>query len=108
MAPNKRIGLFLGQIASPNANTDPAFANLTADGKRLILNTVAYAVGAGTRPTLSATRVGSKIHLTWTDSAAKLESASTVGGTYTAIDNATSPYDQDFSSAQQQFFRLNK
>src|SRR5437016_7370300 len=33
VAPNKRIGLFLGQIASPNANTDPVFANLTADGK---------------------------------------------------------------------------
>ncbi len=110
VAPNKRIGLFLGQIASPNANTDPAFANLTADGKKLILNTVAYALGASTPPllTLSATRVGSKIHVTWTDIAAKLESASTVNGNYTAVANATSPYDQDISSAQQQFFRLTK
>src|SRR6266516_3906151 len=64
VAPNKRIGLFLGQIASPNANTDPAFANLTADGKKLILNTVAYALGASTPPplTLSATWVGGKMH----------------------------------------------
>jgi hypothetical protein len=109
VAPNKRIGLFLGQIASPNANTDTAFANLTADGKKLILNTVTYALGASTPPLqLSATRVGSKIHVTWTDIAAKLESASTVNGTYTAVTNATSPYDQDISSAQQQFFRLKK
>jgi hypothetical protein len=112
VAPNKRIGLFLGQIASPNANTDPVFANLTADGKKLILNTVAYAIGASTPPPptlqLSATRVANKIRVTWTDSAAKLESASTVNGTYTAVANATSPYDQDISSAQQQFFRLKK
>jgi hypothetical protein len=52
--------------------------------------------------------VANKIHLTWTDSAAKLESASTVNGTYTAVANATSPYDQDIASAQQQFFRLRK
>ena len=112
VAPNKRIGLFLGQIANPNANTDPVFANLTADGKKLILNTVAYAIGASTPPPptlqLSATRVANKIHITWTDSAAKLESAGTVNGTYTSVANATSPYEQDLSSAPQQFFRLRK
>jgi hypothetical protein len=110
VAPNKRIGLFLGQIANPNANTDVAFTNLTADGKRLLLNTVVYAAGISEPPALqlSATRVASKIHLTWTDSAAKLESASAVNGTYATIANATSPYEQDISSAQQQFFRLMK
>jgi cytochrome c biogenesis protein CcdA len=87
------------------------FANLTADGKKLLLNTVAYAAGTGTpipALQLSGTRVASKIRVTWTDSAAKLESASAVNGSYTTITNATSPYDQDISSAQQQFFRLKK
>src|SRR3989442_318101 len=64
VAPNKRIGLFLGQIANPNANFDVAFTNLTAAGKTLILNTVKYAIGASTPPPhalqLSATRVANK------------------------------------------------
>ena len=113
VCPNKRIGVFTGQVAALTANWNPEIRWLTDDGKTLLLNTVAYAIGTSTPPPpstlqLFATRVASKIHLTWTDSAAKLESASTVNGTYAAVANATSPYLQDVSSAQQQFFRLRK
>jgi hypothetical protein len=45
VAPNKRIGLFLGQNAAPDFNTALDFANLTAAGKQLLLQTVDYAAG---------------------------------------------------------------
>jgi len=45
VAPNKRIGLFLGQNAAPDFNTALDFANLTAAGKQLVLQTVDYAAG---------------------------------------------------------------
>jgi len=112
IAPNKRIGFFLGQVAVPNANWPTDFGDLTEDGKTLLLNTIAYALGTGgTQPgtlTLTATRAANKINITWTDAAAKLESASAVNGPFTAVPNATSPYQQDLSASQQQFFRLKK
>lgn len=47
VAPNKRIGLFLGQAApGSDFNIAPDFLNLTDAGKQLILQTVDYASGA--------------------------------------------------------------
>ncbi|MBI2946481.1 MAG: hypothetical protein HYY23_02470, partial [Verrucomicrobia bacterium] len=52
VAPNRRIGFFLGQNAAPDFNTVLDFANLTAAGKQLLLQTVDYAAGVtgGTTP----------------------------------------------------------
>ena len=86
VAPNKRIGLFLGQIAALNANSDPVFANLTADGKRLLLNTVAYAAGTSTRPTLSLARSGGALTITFTGT---LQSADSVTGQWTDLPDAS-------------------
>lgn len=112
VVPNKRIGLFLGQTANPNANWPTDFADLTEAGRTLLLNTIAYALGTGTPSTgsldLSATRAAGKIRLAWTDTAAKLESASGVLGPWTAVANAASPFEQDIAGSQQQFFRLKK
>jgi hypothetical protein len=88
VAPNKRIGLFLGQIAALNANTDPVFANLTADGKRLLLNTVVYAAGTATpaAPTLSLTRPAGVLTITFTGT---LQSADSVTGQWTDLPDAS-------------------
>jgi len=45
VAPNKRIGVFLGQNAAPDFNTALSFTNITADGRALLVNTIAYAAG---------------------------------------------------------------
>src|SRR5439155_7796602 len=111
IAPNKRIGYFLGQLGSPNANAATDYAFLTEAGRTLFLNTVAFALGTGPASApleLSAAKVGGKIQITWTDSAAKLESAGTVTGPWSPVPNATSPYQQDSSAALRQFFRLSK
>jgi len=52
IAPNKRIGLFLGQNAAPDFNTVLDFANLTDAGAQLLLQTLDYAAGVlgGTAP----------------------------------------------------------
>jgi len=44
-APNKRIGLFLGQNAAPDFNTPLASTNLTSDGMALMISAIAYAAG---------------------------------------------------------------
>lgn len=70
IAPNKRIGLFLGQAANPNANTTFDFANLTADGRKLFLNTVAYTAPASVPSTpiriATAKADGANLVVTWT------------------------------------------
>ena len=45
VAPNKRIGLFLGQAANPSANWGTPYAILNDAGRTLLLNTVEYAIG---------------------------------------------------------------
>lgn len=69
VAPNKRIGLFLGQAANPNANTVTDLANLTAEGQQLLLATLNYAVPvAGTAPSLTIASVrasGADLVLSW-------------------------------------------
>jgi hypothetical protein len=106
VAPNKRIGLFLGQIAALNANTDPAFTNLTAEGKTLILNTVKYAVGSGTpvggAATISIARAANDAVITFTGT---LEGADAVSGPWAAVAGATSPRTVPLSSATAKFYR---
>ena len=65
VAPNRRIGLFLGQTANPNANWVPDFTNLTAVGKTLFLNTIAYAIAKPAPPTLAIARVDQKVVVTY-------------------------------------------
>ncbi len=48
VCPNKRIGLFTGQVASLTANWNPEVRWFTEAGKTLVLNTVKYAVGKST------------------------------------------------------------
>jgi hypothetical protein len=84
VAPNKRIGLFLGQAANPNANWAPESATLSEAGKTLFLNTVAYALGvtgSAASPTLSISRNGNNLVLTF--SGGTLQSADVLGGPWT-------------------------
>jgi hypothetical protein len=73
VAPNKRIGLFLGQAANPTANYAPDINNLTDAGKTLLLNTLAFAAGAvtgGGQPNIASVSVaGGNLTLTWTGGA---------------------------------------
>lgn len=48
IAPNKRIGVFLAQNAAPDFNTPLSFTNITADGRALLVSTIAYAAGVTT------------------------------------------------------------
>ena len=71
VAPNKRIGLFLGQNAAPDFDTTVDLANLTAAGKTLLLNTIAYAAGSSAAPAPglnigSITASATDLSLTWT------------------------------------------
>src|SRR5262249_30093076 len=69
-APNKRIGFFLGQAAAPDFNTPPDFANLTDDGKKLLLSTLTYAFPITTTPAginVNSVKIdGANLTLTWT------------------------------------------
>lgn len=58
-------------------------------------------------PTLSISRSGSSVTLTWTAPGYSLESASTLTAVYTVIPSATSPYTVP-ASGSQQYFRLVK
>lgn len=83
VCPNKRIGMFMGQVASLTANWNPEIRWLTDNGKTLFLNTVAYAIGATTpppAPTLSVSRSGSNVVVTY--AGGKLQSSDTVSGAW--------------------------
>jgi hypothetical protein len=65
--PNKRIGLYLGQVAALAANWNPEIGYLTEDGKTLLFNTINYAIGASSSAiTLSIARDGNDIVVTYT------------------------------------------
>jgi len=85
IAPNKRIGLFLGQPAAPNANTPTDYADLNEAGRTLFLNTVAYAIGATTpvKPTLAYTTGPGTLVLTY--SGGTLQSTSGLTGTWSPV-----------------------
>ncbi len=80
IAPNKRIGFFLGQAANPNANWPTDYADLTEAGKALFLNAVAFALGSAATPTLSVARSGSNLVVTY--SGGTLQSVDTLTGVW--------------------------
>ncbi len=68
VAPNKRIGFFLGQAANPNANWPTDYADLTEAGKTLFLNAVAYAIGTTTPSAITVSSItadANNVTLTW-------------------------------------------
>jgi len=106
VAPNKRIGLFLGQAANPNANWAPESATLSEAGKTLVLNAVAYALGLtggqAPPPTLSVARSVQNIVLTY--SGGTLQSADDVNGPW-ADETGTSPLTVQPTAAKK-FYRV--
>ncbi len=82
VVPNKRIGLFLGQAASLVANWTLELGFLTEDGKNLLLNTLAYAIGskATVTPTVSLARSGTDVVVTY--AGGTLQSATILNGTW--------------------------
>lgn len=77
--PNKRIGLYVGQVAALVANWNPEIGYFTEEGKNLIFNTLNYAIGATQQagPTLSMVRDGADVVITF--SGGVLESADVLG-----------------------------
>jgi len=83
VCPNKRIGLFTGQVAALTANWNPELRWFTEAGKTLLLNTVKYAVGTtgpAPGPTLSISRDGNTLTVTY--AGGTLQSADTLPGTW--------------------------
>ena len=99
VAPNKRITLFLGQTGtgkvlddgvtrSPEANFPTDFTILSADGKKLLLNTLQYAVPVAiANPTVSIARAGSSVTISYAGGA--LQSAVAIGGPWGAEPGAS-------------------
>jgi hypothetical protein len=84
VVPNKRIGLYLGQVASLTANWNPELRFLTEEGKALVLRTIDYAIGkSGGKPTLSFARDGKDLVLTY------------AGGTLQRADSITGPWNNE-------------
>jgi len=104
VVPNKRIGLFLGQAASLTANWAPDSATLSADGRKLFLNTVAYAL-VTPAPTLSIARNGNNVVVTYANGT--LQSVGALPATATAWKDETgaSPFTIT-SPATNLFFRV--
>jgi len=57
---------------------------------------------------LSITRVGNKVRIQWKDATARLESAGVILGPWSAVPNATSPFEQDTTAAAMRYYRLKK
>jgi hypothetical protein len=97
IAPNKRIGLFLGQaaefIVAEGISNQPAGAPrwqyLSEAGRTLLINTVNYAAGSagGASPTLAIARSGGNLILTY--GGGGLQSASSITGPWTAETGAS-------------------
>lgn len=88
-APNKRIGLFLGQVAALAANWNPEVGFLSDDGKTLLFNTIDYAIGAKQLPTLSIARDGTDVTVTY--SGGTLQSATGITGSTWKDETGLSP-----------------
>lgn len=102
VAPNLRIGMFMGQAANPNANTALAYEDLSEAGRALFLASVQYALPSKAAPTLSLGRSGSDVVLTFG------------GGTIQSSDSVTGPWKDEAGSsplkiqptAQAKFYRV--
>ncbi|MFM8358196.1 MAG: hypothetical protein ACKOET_06525, partial [Verrucomicrobiota bacterium] len=111
VAPNKRIGLFLGQAANPNANYGPALANLTAAGKQLLLNTIAYvAPAAPPAPvSLGAVRLeGASVVLSWQggNPPFTIQDAGEVAGPWSNLGTTSDRTSTQPAQATRRFFRV--
>lgn len=102
IAPNKRIGMFFGQAANPTVNYPPDVDILNETGKTLFLNTVAYAIGAAAKPTLSVVRSGSNAVITY--GGGQLQSAESLSGPWQDEAGASPVTVQP--SAARKFFRV--
>ena len=80
VAPNLRIGMFIGQAANPNANTPTAYEDLSEAGRSLLLASVEYALPRKAVPTLSLARTGADVVVTFG------------GGTLQSADAVTGPW----------------
>ncbi|MCI0533753.1 MAG: hypothetical protein L0Z50_00850 [Verrucomicrobiales bacterium] len=106
VAPNKRIGFFLGQNAAPDFNTVLDFNNISTAGRTLLLNALSFATGDGTKPppaqTLSVVRSGSDVVLTY--AGGTLQSADAVAGPW-KDETGASPFTVP-ATASAKFFRV--
>lgn len=114
VAPNKRIALFLGQTGtgkvlddgitrSPEANFPTDFGILSADGRKLLLNTLNYAAPVATaKPMLSIARAGATVTITY--AGGTLQSTTTLGGPW-ANESVASPFPVATAGASQ-FYRV--
>lgn len=87
VAPNKRIGFYLGQVASLVANWNPEIGYLTEAGKTLLFNTLDYAIGAKLPPALALARSGQDVVITY--SGGTLQSAAAVNGPWNTESGAS-------------------
>ncbi|MEO8427226.1 MAG: sugar-binding protein, partial [Verrucomicrobiota bacterium] len=110
VVPNKRIGLYLGQVAALVANWNPELGFLNEDGKTLLFNTLDYAIGKNTQPppvtpTLSIARSGNDLVVTYANGT--LQSVGALPATTAAWKNETGPSPLTIKSpTTTQFFRV--
>ena len=111
VAPNRRIGLFLGQAANPSANYGFALDNVTAEGRQLLLNTVAY-VAPTTPPapiTLGGVRLeGGAVVLTWQGGTAPftVQDAPDVSGPWSNVGTTSDRASTQPAQSARRFFRV--
>lgn len=102
VAPNKRIGLFLGQTANPDANFPPDSPLLSESGRTLLLNTISYAIGTPAKPTISIAQAGNTVSITF--SGGTLQSGPTLSGPWND-EAGSSPFTSTTSGAAR-FYRV--
>jgi hypothetical protein len=102
VAPNKRIGLFLGQTGNPDANFPPDSTLLSEAGRTLLLNTVAYAIGTPVKSTLSIAHIGNSVSITY--SGGTLQSGPTIKGPW-SNEPSSSPFTIPLSAVSK-FYRV--
>jgi hypothetical protein len=102
VAPNKRIVFFFGQAANPTVNYGPDIDMMNDTGKSLFLKTIEYAMGGGAKPTLSVSRTGGNVVITY--GGGQLQSSDSVNGTW-QNETAASPVTVTPTAARK-FYRV--
>ncbi len=102
VAPNKRIVFFFGQAANPTVNYGPDIDIMNDTGKSLFFKTIEYAMGGGAKPTLSVSRTGGNVVITY--GGGQLQSSDSVNGTW-QNETAASPVTVTPSAARK-FYRV--
>lgn len=106
VAPNKRIGFFLGQAADPASNWVANYADLTDNARTLLFNAIDYCLAStAAPPTLAVARSGSNVVITYTGGT--LQSAPEVtGATWTDENLASGTAIQP--TATRKFYRVKQ